>query len=527
MLVVFLKMVNSKSIISNYKFLDCIGRGNFGDVYQGVDLRSKKVVAIKAINLEHSDDDIPVLLQEINLLRGMRHENITNWYDTIVVDVTMFIIIEYCSKGSCADLLKYNPKGLEENIVSYILQGVLKGLVYLHDNNIIHRDIKAANILISDHNIIKLADFGVSGEKIGESGRKTFVGTPYWMAPEIIRDRKYLREDFSKLERRLIENGLGRKTLYRMWNKKNKKYLGVPIEKMKIEDEDEDVEYDEKVDIWSLGVTMIELYSGKVPHSEKEPMKAIFDIPQREPPKVNGGYYMKEFGLACLCKDPYMRSSAKELLKFKFISKNKVKSLELDKVLNHTGKRRKPKFDISFQSINYGPCKDWEVREFYEDNLKGVKTDFEESKKEVLDIDLEEDTDVDSDDFDNSQEANEENEVIDLYSPSDESMIDTLANSFFDNHANINPTANTSPLIVTVSSAKISAVMKRLRDHLNGSNCNSSVSIKLSHLEYLLRDLRHRGNNSNGNENGEAIVKDVAQVLEVMTQLISGQALAV
>ncbi|ODQ45758.1 hypothetical protein PICMEDRAFT_24760, partial [Pichia membranifaciens NRRL Y-2026] len=252
-----------------------IGRGNFGDVYKAYDLRLQKNVAIKAINIEHSDDEIPVLLQEINLLRSLRNPNITNWYKTFIIDVTMFIVMEYCSEGSCSDLLKFNRNSLEESVLSYIMKNVLEGLKYLHSLNIIHRDIKAANILIAKGNVIKLADFGVSGQLNGNTGRKTFVGTPYWMAPEIVTDCKSLKKD----------------------------------------------QYDEKVDIWSLGITLIELGTGKVPNNDKEPLKALFEIPKMEPPRVpkNSSYYMKEFGVACLCKDPVMRPSAAELLKFKFI----------------------------------------------------------------------------------------------------------------------------------------------------------------------------------------------------------------
>ncbi|GAV27852.1 hypothetical protein PMKS-001320 [Pichia membranifaciens] len=130
-------------------------------------------------------------------------------------------------------------------------------------------------------------------------------------------------------------------------------------------DDLDDVEYDEKVDIWSLGITLIELGTGKVPNNDKEPLKALFEIPKMEPPRVpkNSSYYMKEFGVACLCKDPVMRPSAVELLKFKFINKNKLKVNALSVLSGHSGKikKKRPKFELNLESVNYGPELDWDL----------------------------------------------------------------------------------------------------------------------------------------------------------------------
>lgn len=324
--------------LSNYRFTDCIGRGNFGDVYKAYDLKQGRNVAIKSINLEMSEDEIPILLQELSLLRSLRHRNITQWYSTFIIDVSMLIVMEYCSEGSCADLLKFNRNGVEECVLSYIMKNTLQGLKYLHEMDIIHRDVKAANILITNKREIKLADFGVSGQMDGMKGKKTFVGTPYWMAPEIIADLRTLRKDRINLERRLIESGLGFRTLYKFWNKKiqeneynenseaqtfNEAMKGSqPIDI----DNFEEVEYNEKVDIWSLGITLIELGTGKIPNHEKEPLKAIFEIPKSEPPRLpnKASYYLKEFSMACLSKDPTIRPSATELLKFKFITSHSI-----------------------------------------------------------------------------------------------------------------------------------------------------------------------------------------------------------
>lgn len=469
--------------INNYRFVDCIGRGNFGDVYKAYDLRLQKNVAIKAINIEHSDDEIPVLLQEINLLRSLRNPNITNWYKTFIIDVTMFIVMEYCSEGSCSDLLKFNRNGLEESVLSYIMKNVLEGLKYLHSLNIIHRDIKAANILIAKGNVIKLADFGVSGQLNGNTGRKTFVGTPYWMAPEIVTDCKSLKKDRENLERRLIENGLGKRTLYKLWRKKiqqdnmNESFKLMNQTKHEednhLKDENglvddlDDVEYDEKVDIWSLGITLIELGTGKVPNNDKEPLKALFEIPKMEPPRVpkNSSYYMKEFGVACLCKDPVMRPSAAELLKFKFINKNKLKANDLSVLSGHSSKikKKRPKFELNLESVNYGPELDWDLSVdnvdkanqsdtpdkasgFYKQpnrNIESVPPDAAsvvgsefEHVEEALERASNGSVDVDAhrggedDDEDSSEEEN------------------TFANSFFGNNPPpVRQTADTSPLV--------------------------------------------------------------------------------
>lgn len=195
---------------SLYSIKQCVGRGNFGDVYKACEKVSGKVVAVKVVNLEHTDEDINLLAQEIFFLAELKSPYITNYITTMTEDVSMWIIMEYCGGGSCADLLRniYNC-GLPESKSAYITREVLKGLEYLHEQKKIHRDIKAANILLTDEGKVKLGDFGVSGQIRATLKRGTFVGTPFWMAPEVV-------------------------------------------------SKDSDG-YDEKADIWSLGITVYEL----------------------------------------------------------------------------------------------------------------------------------------------------------------------------------------------------------------------------------------------------------------------------
>lgn len=254
----------------------CIGRGSFGDVYRGKSLETSDVVAVKAIDLERAEDDIPLLLQEVSALRDLRSDYITNYWNVVCQGVTMFIVMEYCDGGSCSDLLRTYKHGMDDGMVSFIMRGTLLGLDYLHDNNIIHRDVKAANILLTTEGQVKLADFGVSG-RLKPDNRRTFVGTPYWMAPEIV----------------TRQSG-----------------------------------YDEKVDIWSLGITVVELRTGKVPHCDEEPMKALLHVNDRPAPVLESreyGSHICNFTKQCLQKDPASRSTVKALLKTRFITRYRFK----------------------------------------------------------------------------------------------------------------------------------------------------------------------------------------------------------
>uniref|UniRef100_A0A672T4R2 non-specific serine/threonine protein kinase n=1 Tax=Sinocyclocheilus grahami TaxID=75366 RepID=A0A672T4R2_SINGR len=251
-----------------FELVEVVGNGTYGQVYK-VDLFGDE------------EDEIKL---EINMLKKYsHHRNIATYYGAFIKksppghDDQLWLVMEFCGAGSITDLVK-NTKGnsLKEDWIAYISREILRGLAHLHAHHVIHRDIKGQNVLLTENAEVKLVDFGVSAQLDRTVGRRnTFIGTPYWMAPEVIAC-----------------------------------------------DENSEATYDYRSDLWSCGITAIEMGEGAPPLCDMHPMRALFLIPRNPPPRLKSKKWSKKFFSfieTCLVKNYNHRPSTEQLLKHPFI----------------------------------------------------------------------------------------------------------------------------------------------------------------------------------------------------------------
>lgn len=276
---------NLKDPTTEIKLIAVVGHGTYGKVHKGIHINTNKVVAVKIMTVQEDEEDD--LKQEIRFLQQYSdHRNIAKYFGAFVKksesrhEDQLWLVMELCAFGSVTELIKSQKQNMKEHWIAYICKGILRGLKYLHENKVIHRDIKGQNVLLTDDTVIKLVDFGVSAQLDKTCAkRRTFIGTPYWMAPEVISC-----------------------------------------------EDNPNATYGSSSDLWSLGITAIEMAERKPPLSELHPMRALFLIPRNDPPRLKDkkkwSPAFQDFVAHCLTKDFRSRPDATKLLTHRFIHDN-------------------------------------------------------------------------------------------------------------------------------------------------------------------------------------------------------------
>ncbi|KAF5192909.1 Serine/threonine-protein kinase fray2 [Thalictrum thalictroides] len=278
---------------SDYKLLEEIGYGASATVYRAIYLPSNQVVAVKCLDLDRCNSNLDDIQKEAQTMSLIDHPNVIRAYCSFVVERFLWVVMPFMAEGSCLHLMKIAyPDGFEEYIIGSILKETLRALEYLHRHGHIHRDIKAGNILLDSNGMVKLGDFGVSACLFDKGDRQrtrnTFVGTPCWMAPEV------------------LQPGNG---------------------------------YDFKADIWSFGITALELAHGHAPFSKQPPMKVLLMTIQNAPPGLDYdrdrkfSKSFKEMVAMCLVKDQTKRPTAEKLLKHSFFKNAKPPEISVKGLL--------------------------------------------------------------------------------------------------------------------------------------------------------------------------------------------------
>ncbi|XP_039531617.1 TRAF2 and NCK interacting kinase a isoform X5 [Pimephales promelas] len=298
-----------------FELVELVGNGTYGQVYKGRHVKTGQLAAIKCMDVTGEEEE--EIKAEINMLKKYsHHRNIATYYGAFIkknppgVDDQLWLVMEFCGAGSVTDLIK-NTKGnsLREDWTAYICREILRGLTHLHHHKVIHRDIKGQNVLLTENAEVKLVDFGVSAQLDRTvSRRNTFIGTPYWMAPEVIAC-----------------------------------------------DENPEATYDYKSDLWSLGITAIEMAEGAPPLCDMHPMRALFLIPRNPAPRLKSKKWSKKFQSfieSCLVKNHNQRPSTETLIKHAFIrelSNERQIRIQLKDHIDRTKKKRGERDETEYE----------------------------------------------------------------------------------------------------------------------------------------------------------------------------------
>ncbi|XP_059908583.1 TRAF2 and NCK interacting kinase a isoform X9 [Gadus macrocephalus] len=298
-----------------FDLVELVGTGTYGQVYKGRHVKTGQLAAIKLMDVTGGEEE--EIKVEINMLKKYsHHRNIATYYGAFIkknppgIDDQLWLVMEFCGAGSVTDLIK-NTKGssLKEEWSAYICREILRGLAHLHQHKVIHRDIKGQNVLLTENAEVKLVDFGVSAQLDRTVGRRnTFIGTPYWMAPEVIAC-----------------------------------------------DENPAATYDFKSDLWSLGITAIEMAEGAPPLCDMHPMRALFLIPRNPAPKLKSKKWSRKFESfieMCLVKSHGQRPSTEQLLKHPLVrdlpNERQIR-IQLKDHIDRTKKRRGEREETEYE----------------------------------------------------------------------------------------------------------------------------------------------------------------------------------